>query len=177
MTKASSSHGHSSSFCSGARDAVELSGWAEKPGSGAFAVLLGAGVGRLRAAFCEGDGAGGGDEVGGAAATSGALLIERRSAVLEAGAVALGCSVVVVADCVRLRVGAVVAGVSAGLVGVPLMLKFDSSRGPIESVAGVLVVGAGALWASRDDGASASPTETIAKPMRETALITFRSCA
>jgi hypothetical protein len=56
-------------------------------------------------------------------------------------------------------------------------LKFDSSRGPMESVAGVLLVGPGAVWARVGSGTSASPAEAIAKPMRETALITFRPCA
>ena len=176
ITKASSSHGHSRSFCSGARDAGEPSGSGEKPGCGVLAVAVLAGVGRSRFALEGGGGASAGDE-GRVAATSGARFIERRSAVLEAGADVLGCSSVVVAGWVRVRAGAVVAGVSAGLVGVPPMLKFDSSRGPIESVAGVFVVGAGAVCASRDAGASASPAETIAIPMRETALITFRSCA
>jgi hypothetical protein len=41
----------------------------------------------------------------------------------------------------------------------------------------VLVVGCGAVWASVAAGASASPAATIANPQRETALITFRSCA
>jgi ribosomal protein S12 methylthiotransferase accessory factor YcaO len=67
--------------------------------------------------------------------------------------------------------------VSAGRVTVPFKLKLDSSRGPIASVAGVLLEDAGALWASSGAGASASPAVAIAKPMRETALITFRSCA
>ena len=47
----------------------------------------------------------------------------------------------------------------------------------MESVAGVLLAGAGAVWASADNGASVSPAVAIANPMRETALITFRSCA
>ena len=66
---------------------------------------------------------------------------------------------------------------SAGRVTVPLRLKFDSSRGPTESVAGVMLVGAGVVWASTGNGTSVSPTVAIANPMRETALITFRSCA
>ena len=43
----------------------------------------------------------------------------------------------------------------------------------MESVAGVLLAGAGPVWASAGIGASVSPTVAIANPMRETALITL----
>ena len=59
----------------------------------------------------------------------------------------------------RLGAGAGAARPAAfrrGRVTVPLRLKFSSSRGPIASVAGVLVVGAGGVLRDRRRGTSAS---------------------
>jgi hypothetical protein len=56
------------------------------------------------------------------------------------------------------------------------MLKFCSSRGPIESVAGVLVVAWLASWASAGASASASAAANNPNPKRKPALICSRSC-
>jgi hypothetical protein len=64
---------------------------------------------------------------------------------------------------------------SAGRVTVPSMLKFWSSRGPIESVAGVLVAAWPESWASADAGASANAAATNPNATRKPALICSRS--
>jgi hypothetical protein len=68
------------------------------------------------------------------------------------------------------------AGWSAGRVVVPGRLKFCNSRGPIASVAGVLLVaGSVAFCASTEAGANDStPASNTAIP-RKTALIRSRS--
>ena len=67
--------------------------------------------------------------------------------------------------------GAVVGG-SAGRVVVPGKLKFWSSRGPIVSVAGVLVVAGWVVsWASAEMGASIAPIASNIVPKRQPAFI------
>ena len=71
--------------------------------------------------------------------------------------------------------GAVVGG-SAGRVVVPGKLKFWSSRGPIVSVAGVLVVAGWVVsWASAEMGASIAPIASNIVPKRQPAFIYSRS--
>src|SRR5206468_1167438 len=71
-------------------------------------------------------------------------------------------------------------GWSAGRVTVPFRLKFLSSLGPTVSVAGVLVVGAGAgavvLCASAAAGARDTPHASNTAVPRKIALIRSRSC-
>ena len=175
-TRASSSQGQRSIFCVGVSVAGAASGSLVKPGSGTLV-----GVGAVFAgASSASDGAGLVDVVGAAAAAcccrSAGCGVGRVSAVRVGGG---GLVVDAAGACRRLVEGVDAAGevVSAGRVTVPLRLKFDSSRGPMESVAGVLLVGPGAVWARASVGTSASPADAITKPMRETALITFRPCA
>jgi hypothetical protein len=65
---------------------------------------------------------------------------------------------------------------SAGLVLVPGRLKFWSSRGPMASFAGVLLLVSGTVWASAGAAARSSPTATHAVFQRKPALISSRSC-
>ena len=95
-----------------------------------------------------------------------------RGAAAPAGAVLAGRVVV--------RAGAVRSGVvGAGRVTVPFNVKSCSSRGPMVSVAGVLVAGAAVSWASTGEGAatgaSASAAADAAMPKRKPALISSRS--
>jgi hypothetical protein len=62
-------------------------------------------------------------------------------------------------------------GVSAGLVTVPLRLKFCSSRGPIVSVAGALPVGASGSCAAAGACANAASVAAAAIQMRKPAVI------
>jgi len=72
-------------------------------------------------------------------------------------------------------VGAV-AGGSAGRVVVPGKLKFWSSRGPIVSVAGALLVAGWVVsWASAEMGASIAPIASNIVPKRQPAFIYSRS--
>jgi len=72
----------------------------------------------------------------------------------------------------------VCGGCSTGFVVVPGRLKFCSSRGPIASVAGVLVVaGAAVSWANAGTGASHSPPASNIDPKRKPALIQLPLCA
>jgi hypothetical protein len=69
-----------------------------------------------------------------------------------------------------------VADCSAGRVVVPDRLKFCSSRGPIASVAGVLVVaGSVVFWASATAGAKHNPPANKIVLKRKPALIRSRS--
>jgi hypothetical protein len=62
-------------------------------------------------------------------------------------------------------------GVSAGRVTVPLRLKFCSSRGPIASVAGVLVVGASGSCAIAGACTSAISVAAAAMQKRKPTVI------
>jgi len=115
----------------------------------------------------------------GLAGTDWACLDAGRSlAVREAGrgdgAVATAASGVRATGCCAVVVGA--GACSAGLVLVPGRLKFCSSRGPIASVAGVLVVaGSVVFWASAAAGRISSPPASNIVSKRKPALISSRS--
>ena len=92
------------------------------------------------------------------------LSAVRRAVSREAGGGAVGCW----AAAGRSAAGCC-GGWSAGRVTLPCRLKFCSSRGPIVSAAGALVVGAS--WASAATGASSSPAVKPAIVKRQAPLI------
>ena len=81
------------------------------------------------------------------------------------------CAELVRRAVVELRGGGVCAPGGAGL---PSRLKFFSSRGPIASVAGVLLVTGGVLCATSGAGPSTSPTVKTAIAKRQPPLIYSR---
>lgn len=73
------------------------------------------------------------------------------------------------------RAAETAGGCSAGLVVVPGRLKFWSSRGPMASDAGVLLVVSGTLWANAGAAATKTADATYAIFQRKPAPISSRS--